>query len=312
MTIRPEFSAAAIQRVAEPFGGDVHRTAAAILSVANVSMGRALRVVSVERGHDPRDFTLVAFGGAGPLHACDLAAALRIQRVLVPPHPGVISALGMATAPIVKELSAAVTESLTTDPSAARGRGGNRHMGARHDARVLARTRDELKKRGRLELEGEGFSLSNVTTQTFLEMRYAGQSYELSIQADSLTPGTFVGEFHAAHRDRYGHSDETRTVEIVTMRVKLIVPSEKVDGKRQTKTQRRRTKKDEARPPVRDREVWFDGKAASSAVYERTDLRAGATVKGPAVVVQMDSTTAVPPGWRGEVDQLGNLILRAA
>ena len=105
MELREDLALAALKRVAAPYGGDARAAAAAVLRVANANMERALRVVSVERGHDPRDFTLVPFGGAGPLHACELADALRIRRVLVPRYPGVLSALGMATAPVVKELS---------------------------------------------------------------------------------------------------------------------------------------------------------------------------------------------------------------
>jgi len=328
MSIDPGLALAALQRLTarsspvaqgpgpEPaFGGDAHRAAAAVLGVANANMERALSIVSVERGHDPRDFTLVGFGGAGPLHACDLAAVLRIPRVLIPPHPGVLSALGMATAPIVKNLSAAVM--LTVE--------GDSGVGARHSEggierdvsrisgpvagsdrvssasplRGLAAMLDELERRGRKELKAEGFSLTGLAVDTFLEMRYAGQSYELSVRPESLAADVFLPAFHSAHHERYGHSDATRPVEIVTMRVKLMLPAMEM-----------RNRKGEMRASKpRRREVWFGGEAAPTPVYGRSQLEPGARLAGPAVVVQMDSTTAVPPGWRGEVDGSGNLVV---
>jgi N-methylhydantoinase A len=325
MSIDPELSFAALARIAAPFGGDAHGAAAAVLRVANANMERALRIVSIERGHDPRDFMLVAFGGAGPLHACDLAAVLRIPRVLIPPHPGVLSALGMATAPIVKNLSAAVM--LTVE--------GDSGVGARHSEggivrdvsrisesaagsdrvpsasplRALAAMLDELERRGRKELKAEGFSLAGLAVDTFLEMRYAGQSYELSVRPESLAADVFLPAFHSAHHERYGHSDATRPVEIVTMRVKLVLPAmEMRNGKGEMRASKRGREETAGGTPRR-REVWFGGEAAPTPVYERSQLEPGAGLAGPAVVVQMDSTTAVPPGWRGEVDGSGNLVV---
>ena len=319
MTIRPELSFEAMKRIASPFDSDAHRAAAAVLRVANANMEGALRRVSVERGHDPRDFTLVAFGGAGPLHACDLASALRIPRVLIPPHAGVLSALGMATAPIVKEMSAAVM--LTVE---GRGVVGARHsehrstnngdsLAKRHSLsnqdpyasplRALTPLHKDLEARGRQKLESEGFTLDAMALRTFLEMRYAGQSYELSIPVESLTPNDFLPRFHAAHHERYAHSDPARPVEIVTLRVKLLLPGV---GRSNHKGEVRKGKR--PTPSVR-REVWFEAKRAQSTVYDRPQLSPGATFRGPALVVQMDSTTAVPPGWRAEVDAFGNLLL---
>ena len=296
MTIQPELSVEAMKRIAAPFGGDPHRAAAAVLRVANANMEGALRKVSVERGHDPRGFTLVAFGGAGPLHACDLAASLRIPRVLIPPHPGVLSALGMATAPVVKDLSAPVMAVL----------GGNAGVGApRH---VGAPLRDGLESRGRKELKDEGFSLEHLAIQTLLEIRYAGQSYELSVPVDSLAPDEFVPRFHATHQERYGHSDASRAVEVVTLRVKLVLPGLVTGPKGETGKGKRRV----ASPVLIGREIWFDGEPARTSVYERAQLSPGSTFRGPAIVVQMDSTTAVPPGWRAEVDAASNLVLEIA
>jgi N-methylhydantoinase A len=324
MSIDVARSLAALEHIAAPFGGDPHRAASAVLRVANANMERALRIVSVERGHDPRDFTLVAFGGAGPLHACDLAAALRIPRVLIPPHPGVLSALGMATAPILKDLSAAVMMMVEgrsdvgashppqsePAPVGKSRRSGQATTGSVDDSplRVLARTRDDLEERGRKELKAEGFPLAGLAVDTFLEMRYAGQSYELSIPVDSLAPDVLLPAFHAAHHERYGHSDATRPVEVVTLRVKLSLPPSTPEA---TGLSPRRSRKRKA-PVIGRRSVWFDGRATATPVYDRAQLRPGMTITGPAVVVQMDSTTAVPPGWTAKMDGAGNLVLEAA
>ncbi len=356
MTLRPDLSAAALRRIAGPFGGDPHRIAMAVLRVANANMERALRIVSVERGHDPRLFTLVAFGGAGPLHACGIAESLRIPRVLVPPYPGVLSALGMVTAPIVKDLAAPALLRLNpaewhNGPDVGRGLQAattgagtgdttprpsptphpahpEPHRSAaevgvegRAEHPHLADLQHELIARGQSELESEGFPLISLTAQTILDMRYAGQSYELAVPAGSLAPSDFLPRFHEAHRERYGHADPSRTIEVVTLRLKLVLPSpfalSGVKGTiRPAETEgielgariRGRSRKPSH---VALREVWFD-KPLPTPVYARTDLTPGARIQGPAIVAQMDSTTVIPPGWRAGVDPFANLFLEPA
>jgi N-methylhydantoinase A len=299
MTIRPDLSLEAITRLAGPFVGDVHLAAAAILRVVNASMEGALRKVSMERGHDPRDFTLVAFGGAGPLHACDLAAALRIPRVLVPPRPGVLSAFGMATAPIVKDLSAAAMVIVGGKASAS--------------TQGLARLRDELAARGREALKDEGFSLGGLTDRTFLEMRYAGQSYELSIPVESLAPSHFLPRFHSAHQELYGHSDSARPVEIVTLRLKLVLPPPAALNSGEAPIRKPPFTRDGPRRSATGRrQIWFDGKPVNTPVIARDDLAPNETLRGPALVVQMDSTTVILSGWRAQVDAARNLVLEQA
>ena len=299
MAIYPEFSFEAMARIAKPFGGNAHVAAEAVLQIANVNMERALRIVSVERGYDARDFTLVAFGGAGPLHACGLAEALRIPRVLIPPHPGVLSALGMATAPIVKDLSAAVMLSVDSESGRAA------HSAGASPLRLLARRRDELEERGRKELESEGFELGGLAVQAFLDMRYAGQSYELAVPTESFAPAEFLPAFHAAHQIRFGHGDLSRVVEVITLRVKLVLPGIDTENRKQ-KTEKRKAKRAAA---THQSEVWFERKSVDASIYERDELLQGFRFAGPAVVAQMDSTTLVPPGWRFEVDGMKNLIL---
>jgi N-methylhydantoinase A len=254
-------------------------------------MEGALRRVSVERGYDPRGFTLVAFGGAGPLHACELAAALRVSRVVVPPHPGVLSAFGMATAPVLKELSAAVMATF----------GGDAGVGAQGLA-LLREVRDKIETTGRSELVEEGFATERLVVETFFEMRYAGQSYELSVPVESLEPTEFVPLFHDAHRELYGHADASRAVEVVTMRVRLVLPA--VVGNRKTEDEKR----EESASDI-TRKVWFGGEEMKVALYDRKALAPRDRLAGPAIVVQMDSTTVVPPAWSAEVDAERNLVL---
>ena len=291
MAIRPELSLEALRPLARPFAGDPRRAAAAVLRVANANMERALRVVSVERGHDPRGLTLVAFGGAGPLHACELAQALRIPRVLVPPYPGVLSALGMATAPAVKDVSAAAM--LAVIPEA---------QDDRADHPRLASLFDDLRRRGEEELRDEGFPTDSLTLQPFLEMRYLGQSYELSLPVDALSPAHVLPRFHAAHRERYGHSDPARPVEIVNVRLKLTLPAAELPLSPLPPAG--------GDPLIGRRQVWFE-EPCDTPVYDRSRLSSGDRLAGPAVVVQMDATTAIPPGWRGKVDPWGNMVLES-
>jgi N-methylhydantoinase A len=292
MDVRPDLSRAAIARLSAAYGGDTTAAAAAILRVANANMERALRVVSVERGHDPRRFTLVAFGGAGPLHACDLAASLRMPRVLVPLYAGVLSALGIAAAPVTKDLSAAAMLTAAHDGD-----------GWPDVERTLSRLSSELERQGIRELRDEGLPADGVAVQRFLEMRYAGQSYELSVPADNLAPASFLPRFHALHQERYSHSDTARTTDIVNLRVRLTVPTSAFEMPA--------IQPSGEDPLLGHRNVWFDG-PTQAAVYDRSRLSPGDRIEGPAIVVQMDATTAIPPGWSGTVDPFGNLVLEQA
>jgi N-methylhydantoinase A len=284
----------ALRPIARAYGGDVRRAAASIVRVANASMERALRVCSVERGHDPRRFTLVAFGGAGPLHACELAEALGIPRVLVPPFPGVLSAFGMAAAPPTRdEVQALLTPVPSQDPG-----GGF--------ARRLERAFRRLEARARRELAAEGHQ-RRVRVRRSLELRYAGQSFELTVPIASspngCDPRRMLSAFHRAHRRRYGHAEPSRAVEVVALRVRAEAPGAPVRLTRLAKGDG-----EPRRARLERREVWF-GRPRATWAYDRAALRAGDRLRGPALVLQLDATTALPPGWQGVVDALGNLVL---
>lgn len=269
----------------------MEEAARAVVRVANANMDRAIRLVSVERGYDPRDFTLVAFGGAGPLHACDLAEILSIPRVLIPRHPGVLSALGMVVAPVTRDRLAPVMAPV---------------VGREFAARIAAIV-DRLTTMLRADLRGDGFALRGVRFDVEISQRYAGQSYELTTAIDSRGRGRFAAErvralFHEIHARRYGHADPSRPVEAVTLRVRAVLPAPDV-----------RLVPDVESGPARIGFVTivFD-RPRRSTLWQRERLHPGQIVKGPALLVQLDTTSVVSPGWRGHVDDQLNVVLEPA
>jgi N-methylhydantoinase A len=274
-----------------------------VIRVANSNMERAIRTISVERGHDPRRFTLVAFGGAGPLHACELAATLHIPRVLIPPHPGVLSALGMILADVVKDYSQTVML------AAGAGNGGQ--------ADQIAPVLQGLAERARADLLAEGLAEEEIVLQPALDMRYVGQSYELTIPVAGQDlrgfPHTFdvLSEFHAAHRQRFSYASESEPVEIVNVRLKAIGRT----GKPRFSWQPLGGT-DPHQAHCGYKSVCFAGpdtphaaRPLLAALYERERLAPGNVVVGPAVLFQLDTTTAIPPDWAATVDGWGNLVV---
>ena len=292
MTLDAERSRFYLEMLASELGQDVITTAEGVLRVANATMERALRTISLERGFDPRPFTLVAFGGAGPMHACSLAEGLGIQRVLVPPHPGVLSALGAALADVVKDYSRTL---LLRESDV--------------DANALRNAFKPMEEQAREDLAREGFEGNRMQLQRFLDLRYVGQSYELTVPCPPL--GARVAQsaarrFHRAHRRRYGHSDASQPTEVVAARLKAIGPVEKPAIEPESEGA-----KDPGAALLGERPVVFDGKPLPTQCYDRSLLRAGHTFAGPGLVLQMDSTTVIPPGWTARVDGYRNLIVES-
>ncbi len=274
-----------------------------VIRVANANMEKALRLVSIERGHDPRLFTLFSFGGAGGLHAAALAGALRIPRVIIPDNPGAFSALGVLLADVVKDYSRTIM--MTVEPSKGISRGIEKEFKA-------------LERRAKSELRDEGFAPSQIELIRSLAMRYRGQSFELEIEAGAGTDdsngsasgasgnglnGDAVARFHEAHRERYGHADPNRAVEIVSVRLRGVGRVEKPSLKRARSYARRQPK------PWRTAYVWLAEKRKQIPVYNREDLHPGAVIKGPAIIIEYGSTTLAPPGWKVTVDGWKNLAL---
>ncbi len=285
-----EAARAALAGLGTKLGLSAEEAALGVLRVANATMERALRRVSVERGHDPAEHVLVPFGGAGPLHACDLAAALGIRRVLIPPYPGVLSALGLLLADVVYDASRSVLRpaaALTGDPAPLREAAG-----------ALARTVREV-------LARDGFD--DVTLTARLDLRYAGQSYELDVPLAWPVTAEGVAEavaaFHAAHRQRYGHARPEAPVEVVTLRVRGTAPGLPLALPEEPPAD---TLADVARLP--ERPVWFDAAGPTPTPgYDRPRLRHGHRFDGPAIVFQYDTTVVIPPGWHARVDAGRNL-----
>ncbi len=260
------------------------QAALGVIRVANANMERALRLVSIERGYDPRRFTLVSFGGAGGLHAAALAEALRIPRVLIPANPGAFSALGVLLADVVKDYSRTVM--LTVEAGDAL-------------PRSVAAEFARMEKQATRDLRAEGFSAAQSQLVRALAMRYRGQSFELEIAAT----GDVLRAFHQAHQARYGHADAGKAVEIVSLRLRAIGVTEKPALAAAARIRKHQAK------PARTAEVVLTGKPVRVPVYEREALVPGAQLAAPAIVVEYGSTTLLPGGWQAGVDRWQNLVL---
>jgi len=248
-----------------------------IVRVANARMEAALRQVSVERGYNPRSFTLLAFGGAGPLHACALASALGIREVLVPAVPGALSALGILDADLRREFSRTVMAL----------------PGSSQIARVFAEL--EAEARDTFRHEGVVPSLTRAA-----DLRYQGQGFELRVDWGR----DVVRKFHALHEQSYGYADKERTVEIVTLRILALARTRKP---RQVAATLRRG--DGSRARIAIHRIFEDGGWRRGTLYDRARLRPGDHFSGPAVIVELSATTYLPGGWMADVDGFSNLRL---
>jgi N-methylhydantoinase A len=251
-----------------------------IVRVANARMEAALRQVSVERGYNPRSFTLLAFGGAGPLHACALASALGIRQVLVPAAPGALSALGILDADLRREFSRTVMAL----------------PGSSQIARVFA----ELEAEARDTFRDEG--VVPLLTRA-ADLRYQGQGFELRVDWGR----DVVRKFHALHEQSYGYADPGRTVEIVTLRILALARTRKP---RQAAATPRRG--DGGQACIDAHRIFEEGRWRRGTLYDRARLRPGDLFAGPAVIVELSATTYLPSGWTGEVDGFSNLHLAPA
>ncbi|MBN8729015.1 MAG: hydantoinase/oxoprolinase family protein [Acidobacteria bacterium] len=263
MAIHPHRAQEAVERIAKQLGLPWEQAAAGILRVANANMERAIRAVSIERGHDPREYTLVAFGGGGGLHACDLAAGLGMRTVLVPRFAEALSALGMLMADNVRDYATGVLGMSDFEPYFR-----------------------QLEARAARELRGARLERS-------ADVRYAGQSYELTIP--------WGGDFHAEHKRVYGYADASRAVEVVTLRVRA----------------RKAVVKPEIAPLARERghcgarRIYLDGRMVDVPLLRRGQV-GGKLRRGPFLVLDYGTTILVPASWSALVDRTGNLVIHRA
>jgi N-methylhydantoinase A len=282
----------ALTRLGNALGLEPEAAALGVIQIANAVMEQALRRVSVERGYDPRRFTLLPFGGAGPLHACELADALGVRQILVPPFPGVLSAYGMLVADVVYDAAQTILE-----PASA----------LIEDAEGLATRYAKLARQVQSVLAQEGFAEPQL--EAALDLRYRGQSYELTVPLDLPITGERVAmaveAFHKAHAQRYGYAMPSEPVTVVTLRV-----AGRGSGAHPQLPRQPFGGENPAAAQVGVRAIWFSTAGATRApMYDRARLQAGNRLAGPALVLQYDATVVVMPGWMGRVDAFGNLWL---
>jgi N-methylhydantoinase A len=274
--------------VAEPFGMELHAAAEAIIEVANANMANAVRLLSIARGYDPRDFALVAFGGAGGLHGAAVAKELSIPVVIVPPNPGVTSAMGCLLVDIQHDFSDSfMADAETTKPE------------------NLETAFKKIEMEAVERLRHEGVEPKNTVLQRTIEMMYQGQWRSLAVPAPASITSTsdLIEGFHNQHEREYNFRREDSPVSIFRVSVKAtgVVPKVELPSFEVVHY---------APIPFDRRDVWFENKHYKTDVYARRDFKAGARFVGPAIVEQVDSTVLIPPNWIGTVDQYMNITIR--
>ncbi len=284
MKLQAERLQSFFQQMAKETGITTMELAEGILSVANTAMEKAIRVISVEKGYDPQEFVLFSFGGAGGMHGAFLARLLNIPKVLVPLNPGIMSAIGMIMADVIKDYSFTIMKN-----------------GLNVTADELSTLFEDLEKSGLDDLSKEGISQENVSLERYLDMRYEGQSYEIIVPFGP----DYIDRFHRLHEKTYGYQNEDKMVEIVNIRLRARGAPEK--------PQFRKAKEMKDLPLgeafLEEREVVFDGKVTKTKIIARDKLLSGNRIHGPAILVEYSSTIVIPPFAEASADEYGNIIL---
>ncbi len=283
MALDIEAARRAMATIATPLGLTIEAAAEGVVRIANEHMAQALRVISVQRGEDPGDYTLMPFGGAGGLHVCALAEALGMDGIVVPVHGGVLSAFGMLVARRSRELSrtvASTVEEVTT-------------------AQLLQQF-EALESQALAALAEEGGDAAQSSSRRSLDLRYCGQAYSLNIPWQGPEAGieACTARFHQQHRQRYGHQLQ-RSLEIVNIRVHVTGPKPPIELPTLAET-----------PPATPRSVELYGVDRPVALHQRPTLGSGEQIIGPALIAEQVATTFIETGWRGEVDRYGNIALQ--
>ena len=272
------------RQMAKEIGLSPVELAEGILSVANTAMEKAIRVISVEKGYDPREFVLFSFGGAGGMHGAFLARLLNIPKVLVPKNPGILSAIGMIMADVIKDYSFTVMRNQL-------------NCTAGH----LSKLFQNLEKRGVKDLSKEGIIKENVRLERYLDMRYQGQSYEIIVPFEM----NYIDGFHGLHEKTYGYRNEDKIVEIVNIRLRARgIPD---------KPRFEKAKRVKGQPPQKaflgEREVVFDQRVRKTQILSREKLLSGNRITSPAILVEYSSTIVIPPFAEAHVDEYGNIVM---
>lgn len=278
------------EKIADPLGLTVEEAAEGILKVVNANMIRGIRVISIEKGHDPRNFALVAFGGAGPMHAADLGKELGCESIIIPPNPGITCAMGMLMADVRHDF----VQTILADVSSL-------DLQACNDVIV------QLIQAGRQSLQEEGFAQDEIALQVSLDMRYSRQAYEIEVHVEGLELHeklleTATEQFHVEHNKVYGFRRDGETIELVNIRLTAVGNIPKVNFQQQDDS-------GEAPRPTGSRPVFFQGQFLETAIYNRTSLQTDSVIAGPAIIEQLDSTIVIHPDQSAETDRFGNLII---
>jgi N-methylhydantoinase A/oxoprolinase/acetone carboxylase beta subunit len=289
MSVYPERSRKSLELIARKIGRSLIETALGVVEIANASMEKAIRVISVERGFDPRNFALVSFGGAGGLHAVEMAEHLRIPKVIIPRFAGVLSALGLLMADSIKDYSRSYMR-----------------LAQKTHPEDLGKEFAGMAELARAEMAEDGFSPQEVTIEPQLDLRYLGQSNELSVPYhwDAFNKYSYLNEFHRQHRQLFSYCHQHRPVEIVNLRIRAVARAPKI-----------RLKSFASCPEIpkaaRLRKQWLYHRKEKFKVevFNRSELLAGNLISGPALIVDAESTTFLPPGYQALIDSYLNLVI---
>lgn len=286
MTLDVSATAKSMVRLGAKIGLSDVELAEGMIAIGNAKMADAMRTITVGQGIDPRDFTLVAFGGAGPMHAVELARELDIREILIPAHPGTYSAWGMLHSNIRHDFSKSHFTVASEDQAA-----------------EISKIYNDLEAQARTVLTDENISQADMEFIRSAELRYLGQEYTLNIPInESGGIGAMLGEFHVRYKERYGHASEGSPVEIITLRLAAIGKLKHITAKPAIATK--------AEDPVTgQRSIIFDGQTYETSIYERSKLTEGPIYQSPAVIEEASATTIIPPGYSFGLDKLGNILI---
>ncbi len=290
---RSEAEKAIARRIAAPLGLGLDEAARGIVRIVNTKMAHAIRAITIQRGFDPKDFVLLAFGGAGPMHACSLAAELGIPKIVVPLYPGNFSALGMLTSDVRHDFSRTCLARWD-----------------KLDIGLISGLFGELEREALLTLKREGLPEDRIVCRSSIDMRYIGQEYTVNVPLDSmrLAPAHLAqlrSQFDSLHEMTYGHSSTAEPVELVNLRLTALGRSTPLE----LKPIERGTERAPRDSIVDELEVFFEESVYACPVYNRAKLLAGNRIPGPALIIEKGATTVLEPGFVLEVSEHGNLII---
>ncbi len=286
MTLFPERSLAVIQPLAKKIKKSIVETAEGIIEIANANMEKAIRVISIERGFDMRDFSLFSFGGAGGMHAAEIASDLKITKVIVPKNAGVLSALGLLLADSIKDFTKSILK-----------------PAEKLSLKKLDNLFETLGEKSLYEMEKEGFNKDEIKIYPYVDLRYLGQSYEITIPYKKNM--SYLSDFHEAHQKLYSYHNPQRPIEIVNIKVKAVGMSHKIRFKKFLLEGEKPNK-----AFVKNQNLYFKGEKYQAPIFKRSLLSHGNKIHGPALVVDEESTTFLPPSYILKVDAYLNLIIQ--